>query len=114
MNRILKKGPWYFDNHLLVLDVMLESGDPKQVTLQYVPFWIQEHDIPFGLMSEKAEKNIANFMGEFLEYDAKNNSNFLRSYMHIRVLLNVTKPLKRQKKIKKKTRGRFMLHQIQV
>jgi len=56
-------------------------------------------------MSEKAGKNIVNFMGEFLEYDAKNNSNFLRSYMRIRVLLDVTKPLKRQKKILKKKQG---------
>lgn len=38
MQRILKKGPWYFDNHLLILDVVPPNGDPNQVTLQYVPF----------------------------------------------------------------------------
>jgi hypothetical protein len=101
MQRILKKGPWYFDNHLLVLDVIPENGNLNQVTLQFVPFWIQVHDIPTGLMSEKVGTEIANFIGEFLEYDAKNNSNYLRSYMRIRVLLDVTKPLKRQKKIKR-------------
>jgi hypothetical protein len=101
MNRILKKGPWYFDNHLLVLDVMPKEGTSHNINLQFVPFWIQVHDLPTGLMSEKVGQDVANFIGEFLEYDAKNNSNFLRPYMRIRVLLDVTKPLKRQKKIKK-------------
>jgi len=101
MNRILKKGPWYFDNHLLILDILPEDGNSRQMNLQFVQFWIQIHDIPIGLMSEKVGKDIGNFIGEFLEYDAKNNSNHLRSYMRIRVLLDVTKPLKRQKKIKK-------------
>ncbi|RHN78166.1 putative transcription factor interactor and regulator CCHC(Zn) family [Medicago truncatula] len=99
--RILKKGPWYFDNHLLVLNIIPENGSPNQVPLHFVPFWIQVHDIPTGLMTENAGKEIANYIGEFLEYDAKNNSNFLRSYMRIRVLIDITKPLKRQKKIKR-------------
>ena len=99
--RILKKGPWYFDNHLLVLDILLENGKPDQAVLNSVPFWIQVHDIPSGYMTEKTGKDIRNYIGEFLEYDAKNNSNYLRAYMRIRVLLDITKPLKRQKKIKK-------------
>jgi len=56
-------------------------------------------------MSEKVGKDIANFIGEFFEYDAKNNSNYLRSYMKIRVLLDVGKPLKRMKKNQAAGRG---------
>lgn len=101
LQRILKKGPWYFDNHLLVLDFMPEKGKPEQAALNFVPFWIQVHNVPPGFMTEKVGKDIANYIGEFLEYDDKNNSNYLRTYMKIRVLLDVTKPLKRQKKIKR-------------
>lgn len=108
INRILKKGPWYFDNHLL-LDVIPESSDPKQVSLQYVPFWIQVHDIPIGLMSEKIGKDIANYMAEFLKYNA-NNSNCLRSYMRIRVLLDVTNPLKCQKRSRNQQEARVTLN----
>lgn len=46
-------------------------------------------------------KSLADFIGEFLEYDPKNNSHFLRLFMRIRVLVDVRKPLKRMKKIKK-------------
>jgi hypothetical protein len=105
LQRILKKGPWYFDNHLLILDVLPENYAPNQVTLQSVPFWIHVHDLPTGCMSEKVGKDIANFIGEFLEYDAENNSNYLRSYMKIRVLLDVGKPLKRMKKNQAVGRG---------
>jgi len=37
MQRIMKKGPWYFDNHLLMLDLALENGNLNQVNLQFVP-----------------------------------------------------------------------------
>jgi len=56
LQRILKKGPWCFDNHLLILDVIPNNANPKSVTLQSVPFWIHVHDIPTGYMSEKVGK----------------------------------------------------------
>lgn len=44
----------------------------------------------------KAGKEI--LIGNFLEYDEKNNSNFLRSFIRVRV---VRKPLKESKRIKR-------------
>lgn len=44
-------------------------------------------------------EGLGNYMGQFLEYDEKNNVNFLRSFMRIKVLLDVRKPLLRSKKI---------------
>jgi len=82
-------------------DILPENGKPDQVALNFVPFWVQVQNIPPGYMSEKVGTDIANYIGEFLEYDVKNNSNYLRTYMRIIVLLDVTKPLKRQKKIKR-------------
>jgi hypothetical protein len=52
-------------------------------------------------MSEKNGKQIAESMGEFLEYDAKNNSSYWRKYMRIRVMLDVRRPLKKTKRLKK-------------
>jgi len=106
---ILKKRPWYFDNHLLVLDILLENSNIDQVAITFVLFWIQVHNILLGYRTEKARKDITNYIGEFLEYDVKNNSNYLRTYMRIRVLLDVTKPLKWQE-IKIKSRGKVEKH----
>jgi len=52
-------------------------------------------------MLEKVGLNIANYIGEFLEYDANNNSNLWKLYMRIRVLLDARNSLKRTSKIKK-------------
>jgi hypothetical protein len=101
MQTILKKGPWYFDNNLLILDILPENTPPQSIPLISIPFWVQISDIPAGFMAEKVGKDLGNFIEDFLEYDAKNSANHLRSHMRIRVLLDVTNPLKRQKKIKR-------------
>ncbi|KAK2391420.1 hypothetical protein QL285_064881 [Trifolium repens] len=72
MEKVLKKGPWSFDGYTLILG-LLQQG-----------------------------KQLGNFIGEFMEYDEKNNSNFLSTFMRIRVLVDIRKPLKRFKKIKTK------------
>lgn len=66
-----------------------------------MPLWVQVLNVPVGFMSEAVGQHIANFIGEFLEYDAKNSTSFGKSYMCIRVLIDVRKPLMRMKKIKK-------------
>ncbi|KAG5028080.1 hypothetical protein D0Y65_011191 [Glycine soja] len=101
VQRILKRGPWSFDGHLLVLGVIKEGESPSQVPLYTVPFWVQEHNIPAAFMTFAPGQNIGNYLGEFLEYNNKNNLSFWRKYMRLRVLINVRKPLKRTKKIRK-------------
>jgi 14-3-3 protein epsilon len=101
VQHILKQGPWSFDNHTLVLNTISDDEDPREVPLFNVPFWIQVHNLPGGYMSQKTGKSIRDYIGEFLEYDDKNDSLSWRKYMRIRVLIDVRKPLKRQKKIKK-------------
>jgi hypothetical protein len=101
VQRVLKGGPWFFNKHMLILGPMAEAEQPEQVALYSVPFWVQVHNLPAGAMSEKNGKQIAESMGEFLEYDAKNNSSYWRKYMRIRVMLDVRRPLKKTKRLKK-------------
>lgn len=50
-------------------------------------------------MSEAVGRNIGKTIGEFLEYDDGNSSNFLLTYMRIRVLIDICKPLKKMMKL---------------
>ncbi|MCH89681.1 DUF4283 domain protein, partial [Trifolium medium] len=85
-----------------VLNTLMDDEHPREVLLVNVPFWIQVHDLPAGFMSQKTGKNIGDYIGgEFLEYDEKNDSLSWRKYIRIRVLVDVRKPLKKYKKIKK-------------
>lgn len=52
-------------------------------------------------MSESVGKQLGNFIGTFVEYDISNNSELWRTYMRIKVTIDVRKPLKRGKKIRK-------------
>ena len=50
----------------------LKVGDqPKQIPLFHVDFWVQIHDLPIGFRSEVIGKNVENYIGKFLDVDAK-------------------------------------------
>jgi hypothetical protein len=102
IQKVLKGGPWFFNKHMLVLGAMTEGESPEQVQLNTVPFWIQIHNLPAGYMAETVGRNIGNYVGEFLEYDEKNSSDFWRRYMRVRVMVDVRKPLVCTKSVKKK------------
>lgn len=50
-------------------------------------------------MSEGMSKQLGNFIGEFLDYDATIISKRVKKFMRIKVKLNVRNPLQRRKRI---------------
>lgn len=61
---------------------------------------MQIYDVPVGFMLESVGKQLGNFLGVFVEYDPNNSSTIWRSYMRIKLNIDVRNPLKRFKKIK--------------
>ncbi|GAU35928.1 hypothetical protein TSUD_69610 [Trifolium subterraneum] len=72
----------------------------EDIPLFHVNFWVQIHDVPLGMMLETVGKGLANYIGEFVEYDKNNNTSFWRKYMRVKVRVDVRSPLKIEKKIK--------------
>ncbi|MBA0750762.1 hypothetical protein Gogos_002151 [Gossypium gossypioides] len=93
------KVPLRFFNHLLVFHRLQVGEDLVNVPLRFFTFWVQVHDLPIGLFLESTAKQLGDFVGEFSEYDSKSLSTGLRSFIRIRVLLDVRRPLKRKKMI---------------
>ena len=60
-------------------------------------------------MTEMVGKQLGNFFGTFVSYDAKNNSSIWREFMRLRIKVDVRKPLKRRKKIVKKDKSEIMV-----
>uniref|UniRef100_A0A803QFT6 Reverse transcriptase domain-containing protein n=1 Tax=Cannabis sativa TaxID=3483 RepID=A0A803QFT6_CANSA len=95
MRRVIKGQPWNFDHCLVTsanpagLDTLL----PNQ--LRYSPFWIQVHSIPFGMKSYKLAKMIGDEVGDFLEVDKITILKVSGLFLHVRVLLDVSKPILR-------------------
>lgn len=89
-------GPCTFDKQLFLININ-GSEVPSQVPMQEIPIWIEVHNIPLGLTTIA----VGNFLDQFVDYDDKHNSSPLMSYMRIKVMIDVNKPLKCTKKIKK-------------
>lgn len=103
-------GPWSFDNAMLILENIPLGEEPLKVPLWWLNIWIQIHDLPSGFMSEAVGQQLGNFFGEFIQYDVKNNSSIWRESMRIKIRVDVRKPLKRKKKIKRKNGSEFMVN----
>jgi hypothetical protein len=97
---VLKGGPWTFDNFTLIIERLKIGVALHDIPLFHVNFWVQIHDVPIGMMIEKVGKGLAQYIGEFVEYDKNNNISFWRKYMRVKVRVDVRSPLKTEKKIK--------------
>ncbi|PNX65080.1 hypothetical protein L195_g054353, partial [Trifolium pratense] len=105
MEAVLNGGPWTFDNNMLVLERVQVGMPIEHIPLNHVTLWVQIHNLPLGLMKEKFGVQLANYIGEFVEYDKNNNSSFWRQYMRIRVKIDVRQPLKKDTKVKNREGG---------
>ena len=50
-------------------------------------------------MFTQVRKHFGDFVGKFIQYDETNNTRFGASYMRVKVRIDVSRPLKRWKKI---------------
>lgn len=106
---VLSGGPWNFDNAMLLLEEIPEGDEPLKVSLWHLNMWIQIYDLPSGFMLEAVGIQLGNFFGSFVMYDSKNNSSIWREYMRIKINVDVRRPLKRKKKIKRKNGTEFVV-----
>ncbi|MBA0633563.1 hypothetical protein Godav_025200 [Gossypium davidsonii] len=81
-----------FSNSFMRLTLLGEN--PVALELNLKEFWRQVHKLPPGLMTESMAKQFGDFCGKFLEYDTSIPSLGHKKYMHIRVFLDVSAPLK--------------------
>lgn len=100
MDRVVNGGLWTFDNHLLVLGRMQVGLELQNIPLNHADFWVQVHHLPVGFMTELVGKHLANFIGEFIDYDSTNNSGVWCNYIRLRVHIDIRQPLKKEHKVR--------------
>ncbi|KAL8489567.1 hypothetical protein ACS0TY_025471 [Phlomoides rotata] len=100
LQRVLDGSPWSFGSHPLILRQVHFGEIPLQISLNKLSFWIQVHDLPVGAFSEGVGRLLGNYIGRFVSYDDTNRGAVWRTYMRIRVELDVAEPLKTGKKIR--------------
>ncbi|KAJ1407196.1 Endonuclease/exonuclease/phosphatase superfamily [Sesbania bispinosa] len=91
---IMKKGPWNVMGHLVSLQYWIPEVSVYEINYDLVSFWVQMHGIPLEFMTTSNVSRIAGMIGEVKEVeDPKVEGVLLRSFMRVRVTVNVKKPL---------------------
>nr|GMD81146.1 uncharacterized protein LOC109179748 [Ipomoea batatas] len=101
LTRILEDDPWSFEQNLLVVQRLAENQSPLSVALTAAEFWVQVHNLPMGFMSVPVAEAIGGFVGRYIKADQSNFDGTWKTFMRIRVEIDVAKPLKRKMKLKK-------------
>ncbi|WCJ34873.1 nucleic acid binding zinc ion binding [Euphorbia peplus] len=94
--RAIKGGPYTFENQLLLVQKLEGDRVRGDEVFTKGDFWMYVYDLPSGFMSEHVAVTIGSYVGEFIEADANNFTGTYRTYMKIRVRMDVTRPLKRK------------------
>lgn len=101
VNRILDDGPWAFENNLLVICILEGLASPYDITLNVTDFWVQVHNIPRNFFMEQVAKAIGSSLGVFIKADKKNFEGPWKTFMRIRITMDITKPLRSGMKMRK-------------
>ncbi|TXG69574.1 hypothetical protein EZV62_004509 [Acer yangbiense] len=93
--RIFSGGPWSFDGCLMVLEKLDGVGKIVDMSFNRVSFWIQIHNAPLLCMTKEMGEFIGQLIGEVVDIDVGSTGECFGKYMRIRVVIDVSMPLKR-------------------
>ncbi|XP_060959248.1 uncharacterized protein LOC133030502 [Cannabis sativa] len=102
------RSPWTFNRFLLIFKRLQRGKEPRLVTLNEVDMWVQLHDLRSEFKTATIIKDVANYIGKFVQSDERNFMGLWRDYLRVRVTLNVMKPLKRRMKLRNTAEIEFL------
>ena len=98
VDQVIRREPWSFDKHLVALKKVEKYADIKNLLFDHTNMWVQIHDVPIGL-TWKAAKDIVSVVGRVDESVQKDEKFEGCNFMRVRVVMDVSKPLYRGRKI---------------
>ncbi|KAK7840314.1 hypothetical protein CFP56_016832 [Quercus suber] len=100
MDRVLFLCSWSFDKYLLILHKLKYGEAVKDVKFNRTPFWVQVHGLPTMCQTKAVGMSIGATLGEVEKVDANETGFYLGSFLRIRVIMDVSMPLCRGRKIR--------------
>lgn len=93
--RILNKQSWNYRGAVVLLDAPHDQVSPADFGQFWVPFWVQIHGLPIRAMNRIVAEELGALIGEVLEVCCDESGAAVGRCTHIRVRLDVRKPLVR-------------------
>ena len=100
MEKVLLLSPWSFDKYLLILHKLVRGEAVKDTKFDRSPFWAQLHGLPTMCQTKEVGMSIGATLGEVEKVDANGKGFCLGSFLRIRVLMDVSLPLCRGRKVR--------------
>ena len=93
--RVLKGGPWCFDNQLLMLKRWHKGMTASNVKLECASLWVQIWGAPFDMLSAKIATEVGSRLGTVDDVERHRRQDMQNFFMRIRIALPISKPLRR-------------------
>ncbi|KAL0001579.1 hypothetical protein SO802_015360 [Lithocarpus litseifolius] len=95
MYRVLRGGPWTFDNQLLMLKKWHKGMTAGNVKLEHASVWVQIWGAPFDMISPQVATEVGKRLGVVEEVERRKVRDIQNFFMRVRVALPISKPLRR-------------------
>ncbi|XP_030959221.1 uncharacterized protein LOC115981195 [Quercus lobata] len=100
LERVLEYEPWTYDKHLVIFQRIDNASTVTSLAFNKCTFWAQIHDLPIKSMTSELGMSIGNSISKAVCVAKPNNDGVIGCFLHVRVTLNVSKPLSRGRKLK--------------
>lgn len=94
-NKIYKSGPWTFDRTLVLINKPVALIPPSELDFTKLPIWVRFFDLPLGCITRDMAIRLGNALGGFEEADCDDLNPDWGSNLRVRVMLDISKPLRR-------------------
>ena len=95
MNRVLKGGPWCFNNQLLMLKRLHKGMIASNVKLECASLWVQIWGAPFDKLSTKVATEVGSRLGNVEDVERRRRQDMQNFFMRVQVALPISKTLRR-------------------
>lgn len=93
--KVMNNVPWAFKRNLVILRPIGENESPNRVNLDVCDFMVHVSDLPLTPNPKKVARVIANHIGTYVNFDDQAYKGMFTDTLHVRVCLDITKPLRR-------------------
>lgn len=97
--KVMDMCPWSYEKNLVLLQDFDSDVAPKDIKLQWCPFWIHIYKLPLKSRTKETGWKIGSKIGEVMDVNVPDNGVQWGRCLRVRVNINITKKLVKGKKI---------------
>lgn len=91
--KVLEMCPWSYNKQLILLQEFKGEQVPKEILLQWSPFWVQIHNLPLKCRTRETRHTIGSTLGEVIKVDVAEIGVQWGKCLRVRVKVDVTKKI---------------------